>query len=165
MRIFSQKLRCLRKLKSLWNKGLCQEFIDMLRFENENVVVIIMKSIMFDVKKKQLSMQFCTNLLEIVDDSMLQSKHQPTARLGLEFVLFVLISFSKIIREMQNIKEDSICIKDITMQERKQNCHCCFTSLQKIKPQLAFLACNSHDELVEIATNCLHMLRRIETPP
>ena len=162
MKTFSNRLRNVRKLKSLWKRRCNKDFFDELQHSSEKTITtLLMGSVLFRIEKKLFSMQFCSCLLESVEVLLLKSNDHKSIQLGLEFCAYVIKAFSQAIHRML-CSQDINCEDDITMLDRKQNCQHCLTVLQSLKPELSLLAGSTNQDISSQASNCLESLQQFD---
>ena len=167
MRLLSTRIRHIKILKTLWKQKKQKAFMAKLKQLNTNddICYSIIKSILQNIKKKIFSIQLCTCILSFVEIHFLDSSNDNDVQIALEFIHYMLESFSKVIIEMKNIDIQSQSFKNITitLEDRKNNCMQCEKALINLIPKLKSIVERKKTTTNQLccskATDCLLLLQ------
>jgi len=136
LKVLSSRLRYLRQMKSLWKKKRTNDFMKLLQTIQKDdacgtntLFLTFIQCILKNVNTKSFSFRFCYQLLAVIDLFKLDMNKHNEIIVILEYVEFLLDTFSEFIRS--TLSMENVNAKDLSMMDRRDLCQNAYDLLTK----------------------------------
>jgi len=160
--ILTQRRHRLKVVRTFWNKGDAQGAIEaLIKIEDRSKLPVASDFLKHSMPKMKmiLTLDLCRDLLPIFV-KLVKSRFESYITTGLEYLKFVLKSFSRVISSTLSVKPDK-GIVNVQFEDRRQRCRDCYRDLMSSKPALVSLARKKKGGSIQ--TSAQEVLKMVES--